>query len=500
MTAKPRRQISPAPKGRNNSAQGNALGIAPPEAQSPEGAGQSGNLPMGWRMLTIEAMTEAMQYGSSAKTSEDASGVPVLRMGNIKDGALVLDSLKYLPRDHSEFPDLLLRDGDLLFNRTNSAELVGKSAVYRGNPEKCSCASYLIRVQLKPEFVPEYVANYLNSPFGRQWIASVVSQQVGQANVNGSKLKALSIPIPGFDDQRRIVAEIEKQFTRLEAGVAALRRVQANLKRYRAAVLKAACEGRLVPTEAELARTEDRPFESGQQLLARILTERRQNWQGRGQYKEPATLNKACQPELPKGWGVAPLEAIADVIDPNPSHRMPKYVPEGIPLVSSENFVGTEEIDFTIGKQVTRETLEQQRSRYTIEEGDFVLSRIGTIGKTRFLPTDNEYCLSHALVVLKVRSKFINKRWLRKTIASESILSQAHKGVQSVGVPDLGMAKIRDFIIPLPPLAEQTRIVAEVERRLSVVEELEAVVTTNLQRATRLRQSILKEAYSGALR
>ena len=79
------------------------------------------------------------------------------------------------------------------------------------------------------------------------------------------------------DEQRRIVAEIEKQFTRLEAGVAALRRVQANLKCYRAAVLKAACEGRLVPTEAEFSRAEGRPFESGQQLLARSRPDRRRN-------------------------------------------------------------------------------------------------------------------------------------------------------------------------------------------------------------------------------
>ena len=85
------------------------------------------------------------------------------------------------------------------------------------------------------------------------------------------------------------MAEIEKQFTRLEAGVAGLRRVQANLKRYRAAVLKAACEGKLVPTEAELARQEGRTYETGAQLLERILTERRQKWNGKGKYKEPAS-------------------------------------------------------------------------------------------------------------------------------------------------------------------------------------------------------------------
>ena len=86
------------------------------------------------------------------------------------------------------------------------------------------------------------------------------------------------------EEQRKIVAEIEKQFTRLEAGVAGLRRVQANLKRYRAAVLKAACEGKLVPTEAELARQEGRTYETGAQLLERILTERRKKWSGKGKY------------------------------------------------------------------------------------------------------------------------------------------------------------------------------------------------------------------------
>ena len=130
-----------------------------------------------------------------------------------------------------------------------------------------------------------------------------------------------SAPLP---EQRRIVAEIEKQFTRLEAGVAALRRVQANLKRYRAAVLKAACEGRLVPTEAELAKvrvqsgsgvpplkqsrdgsaTLSATFETGEALLARILAERRKNWTGRGKYKEPAapdTTNFRRSPKAGRG-------------------------------------------------------------------------------------------------------------------------------------------------------------------------------------------------------
>lgn len=151
-------------------------------------------LPSGWAWATVDELAALFQYGSSAKTSEDAA-VPVLRMGNIVDGELVLDSLKYLPVDHDEFPDLLLEQGDLLFNRTNSPELVGKTAVYEGAPPKCSFASYLIRVRVA-SVSPRWVSHFINSPAGRDWVRDVVAQQVGQANVNGTKLRALAVPVP----------------------------------------------------------------------------------------------------------------------------------------------------------------------------------------------------------------------------------------------------------------------------------------------------------------
>jgi type I restriction enzyme S subunit len=203
-------------------------------------------LPDGWTWGTIEQLSLVVQYGTSARATEDSVEVPVLRMGNIDEGRLVVDSLKYLPAKHDEFPDLLLRPGDLLFNRTNSAELVGKTAVYRGTPDPCSFASYLIRVRCCAGASPELIALFINSVFGRAWIKRVVNQQVGQANVNGSKLQALSVPLPPVAEQLRIVAEVESRLSVLdELG----RVVAANLRRaarLRQSILQRALSGELV--------------------------------------------------------------------------------------------------------------------------------------------------------------------------------------------------------------------------------------------------------------
>ena len=114
---------------------------------------------------------------------------------------------------------------------------------------------------------------------------------------------------------------------------------------------------------------------------------------------------------------------------------------------------------------------------------------------TRFLPIDRAYCLSHALVVIKVKVPEVDKRWLRYAVSSNRVLSQARGGVQSVGVPDLGMGKIRAFEIPLPALEVQQLIASEVDSRLSIVREVEAEVDANLKRAQTLRHAVLSSNF-----
>ena len=135
--------------------------------------------------------------------------------------------------------------------------------------------------------------------------------------VRNDDVLAQEIPLPPLPQQHRIVAAIETQFTRLHASVAALRRAQVNLKRYRASVLKAACEGTLVPTEAELVRSEDRDYEPAGALLERILAERRARWESqekrRGKYKKPSAPDTSALPELPEGWVWATLSQLSEL-------------------------------------------------------------------------------------------------------------------------------------------------------------------------------------------
>jgi len=224
-------------------------------------------LPQEWCWVSVEQSSDFIQYGTSAKTTSEAHGVPVLRMGNIRsDGTLDSGNLKFLPVDHAEFPALLLAPGDLIFNRTNSAELVGKTACYEGRPSPCSFASYLIRLRILGGVQPKLVAHAINSGHGRRWIKSVVTQMVGQANVNGSKLAGFCFPLPPEDEQHAIVEAVEAQLSVIDHLERDLDARLKSAQSLRQSILRHAFTGQLVP--------QDPNDEPASELLKRIAAER----------------------------------------------------------------------------------------------------------------------------------------------------------------------------------------------------------------------------------
>jgi type I restriction enzyme S subunit len=138
-------------------------------------------------------------------------------MGNIQHGRLDLHDLKYLHIAEKDRERFLLKRGDILVNRTNSAELVGKCAVF-DTAGDYAFASYLIRLRLDTETAePQLIASYINSPTGRAYMFSERKQMTGQANVNATKLKALPIALPPLAEQRRIVSELEELWSKVDA-------------------------------------------------------------------------------------------------------------------------------------------------------------------------------------------------------------------------------------------------------------------------------------------
>lgn len=150
--------------------------------------------------------------GSSVKSHNCEQGVPVLKMGDIQEGKLVLGGQKKVPRQIEDLPQLFLKRFDLLYNRTNSAELVGKTGIYLGEDDTYTFASYLIRIRFPTRLRnPAYSNLAMNAPYFRvTQIMPELRQQCGQANVNGTKLRNMVIPVPPLAEQHRIVAKVDE--------------------------------------------------------------------------------------------------------------------------------------------------------------------------------------------------------------------------------------------------------------------------------------------------
>lgn len=169
-------------------------------------------LPKHWNWVKLDQLSKLIEYGTSKKAHEEAHGVPILRMGNIQDGRLIYSNLKYIDQNIGDLPKLYLKKHDLIFNRTNSFELVGKLGIFEGEDDTFTLASYLIRVSLFNEFVnPYYINLYFQSSLCRKFqIEPKITAQTNQANFSGTKLRNILIPLPPIEEQERLVSSTNR--------------------------------------------------------------------------------------------------------------------------------------------------------------------------------------------------------------------------------------------------------------------------------------------------
>jgi type I restriction enzyme S subunit len=438
-------------------------------------------------------------------------GVPLIRSMNVHFAGFRSNGLVYLDPHEARFLEhVTVRRGDVLLNITGAS--IGRVTFAPDFMDGARVNQHVCIIRPSDELLPAFLAYFLASPNEQ---ARIMNVQVGVTRQALTKAMVLSwqVPIPVLDEQYRIVSEIEKQFTRLDAGVASLKQVQIALKRYRASVLKTACEGRLVPTEAELARREGRSFEAGSALLDRILKERQTLWETvelakfkatvkisigdkwKARYKEPIQPNIECAGRLPEGWTWASADQCTTIITDG-EHITPQRSTSGVLLLSARNIlngkVSLEDVDYVPDSEYHRIA-----KRLVINPGDVLLSCSGSVGRSCVAPAELRFTLVRSVAVLKPLMQM--GKFLSIALRGPQLQEQINAKKTQTAQANIFQGKIKVLVFPMPPIAEQQRIVAEAERQLSFIEELDGVVAANLKRAERLRQSILHSAFTGKL-
>jgi len=420
-------------------------------------------IPESWEWVRVEDVIYPPKYGTSNKSLPNGS-VPVLRMGNIQDGEIVFDKLVF-SNDISDNEKYNLTNGDLLFNRTNSAELVGKTGIYRGQ-RPAIYAGYLIL--LRPIGIhPDYLNYVLGSSYARSYCKEVKTIGVQQCNINAEKISSFIIPLPPLAEQKRIVAKIEELMPKVvEYGKAqdALNKLNAELpERLKKSILQEAIEGRLVP--------QDPNDEPASVLLAKIRKEKEELVKA-GKLKKKDLIETPISEdeipfEIPESWEWVKLGTISKLLG-GFAFKSHEYTNDGSRVVrisdlSEEGFVN---------KSIVRHPYDNSLAQYIICSNDILMAMTGgTVGKSLFVKTlpEEKMLLNQRVAIIRCNGVLID--YINYVVKSDSIQSVISDSKNSTN-DNISMADIYNFMIPLPPLHEQHRIVEKIEQLFKEIDKL----------------------------
>lgn len=350
---------------------------------------------------------------------------------------------------------------------------------------------------------PHFVAYALKSA-EREILRECSKHGTTVASIDLDRLLRVTIPVPPESEQAEVVAQLDSQLSRLAVASSTLERVRTNLKRYQASVLQAAVTGRLVPTEASLARAEGRSFEPASDLLARILEERRSGWKAsgkRGKYNEPIAPDTESLSELPEGWCWASLDQLSRVVrngySPAPTATSGTRVLR-ISAVRSMS-VDVNDVRFTSDPPAKFKDA-------IVHAGDLLFTRyngnpafVGVCGRIR---EGSSVPLVHPDKLIRVElvpdgtiSAFVEVAV--NTGHSRRALELATR--TTAGQAGISGRDLRRVPVPVAPLVEQVRIAEEVSRCLVAIRGAEETIRSSLARLGTLRRGILQSAFRGEL-
>jgi type I restriction enzyme, S subunit len=361
-----------------------------------------------------------------------------------------------------------------------------------------------------------YIKYYLDIVDYQQFVTGTTRLKLNQRAMRG-----IPVPIAPENEQKRIVAEIEKQFSRLDEAVENLQRVKVNLKRYKASVLKAAVEGKLT----EQWRAENPDVEPASQLLERILKERRKKWEEnelakmkakgkvpkddrwKKKYKEPNTIPIDLPTvDVPSKWKWVTVDQIGTIGEqtvmtgPFGSNLgKADFQSSGVPVITI-GCLKEEGVSLQKASYISEEKA-MELSRYRLREGDLLFSRMAAVGRAGVVTKEFSGAIfNYHIMRLRLANEAISSGYFVSFVRGSKMVLDYVREVNHGATRDgINTEQLMNLPVALPPTKEQEQIVLEIDKRLSVILEIENQLNTDFARATRLRQSILKKTFSGQL-
>jgi type I restriction enzyme S subunit len=454
-------------------------------------------------------LAEAAEISGGITKNAKRSALPIQRpylsVANVHFNRIDTNNLSSIGVNEAEIARVQLMPGDLMVVEGNgSLSQLGRVAVWQGQVQGCLHQNHLIKVRPKPIAKSKWLLYWLMSSAGRRAIEATASSTSGLHTLSLAKVGSLPTPIASLEEQEIAIAYIELHLSRLDGSITTLQGIQAKLKQARASILKAAVEGRLVETEAELARRNATDYENAEALLQRSLAEKKRLFQEaqlqagrRKTWKEPSRPECHDTSSKPEGWTITSMEQIADV--------------SGGLVKDSKNTSG-ESLSYLRVANVQRGKLDLEHIKTIIcpsekvdglllKKGDVLLNEGGDrdkLGRGWVWNGEIRRCI-HQNHVFKARLALpaIQPRFISHYCNTLGESYFQNEGKQTTNLASISLSKVRALPIALPPASEQLRILEEIDRRFSVLDQVEATVQSSLQRCGNLRQAILKRAFGG---
>jgi len=433
---------------------------------------------------------------------------PFVGMDNVEAHSMTL--LGTVPAGTMKSSAVSFQTGDVLYGRLRPYlnKVFGPSFAGLASAE-------FIPLTPKPGVDSNFVRYRINSADFVQFTSHL--DEGDRPRVDWDGISAFRLSLPSSAEQVRIVEVLESYLSRLEAAVTNLEQAQAKLKAYRASVLKAAVEGRLVPTEAELARQENRVYEPAHALLDRILHERRRRWEEtelirlkkaekapkdakwKARYQEPRPPDTRKLSALPEGWCWASLEQLSTLITSGSRGWAQFYSTEGALFVRAQDIKTDRLVLERVARVSPPDGAEGDRTRVLL--GDVLVTITGAnVTKTAVVETDLgcAYVSQHVGLCRPVLPELSSYLHVYATCPAGG-RGYLERMAYGAGKPGLNLDHLREMRIALPPAKEVSRIVDRVDEFLSQAFNVQAVAFENIRRVGRARQSILKWAFEGKL-